>query len=113
MNANAGEWIVKDGNGNVLYKTAYPEPIEFPQPQVFQSVCGLAGPFGGSVAMPVTPKRKPFPTKKSAVGSEAGEWIVKNVNGKMLFETAYPETYTESIEFPKPQVFQSVCGMCR
>jgi hypothetical protein len=31
------------------------------------------------------PKRKPFPGKKQPVNSDAGEWIVKVVDGKRTF----------------------------
>ena len=38
-----------------------------------------------TVAMSVAPKRKPFPSKKQTVNTDAGEWIVKEVDGKRVF----------------------------
>lgn len=31
------------------------------------------------------PKRKPFPSKKQSIGTDAGEWIVRVVDGKRMF----------------------------
>jgi hypothetical protein len=45
------------------------------------------------------PKRKPFPTKKQTVNTDAGEWTVKDVNGKVVLVEAYPE----AVEVPKVQ----------
>ncbi len=37
------------------------------------------------------PKRKPFPTKKQTVNTDAGEWIVKEVDGKRLCQGSASE----------------------
>jgi hypothetical protein len=31
------------------------------------------------------PKRKPFANRKQTIGADAGEWIIKNVDGKKVF----------------------------
>lgn len=53
------------------------------------------------------PKRKPFLNRKQTVNTDAGEWIVKDVEGKKVLVDAYPksvvEKVVESVEVPKVQ----------
>lgn len=61
---------------------------------------------GVSVATGVVgPKRKPFPNMKQTVNTDAGEWIVKEVDGKRVFVEAYPTEpkVEERKEVPKVQ----------
>jgi hypothetical protein len=67
---DAGEWIVKEVEGpNGLKRVlvdAYEKHDEAPQVQ------------GGA-------KRKPFPNRKQVGRLDAGEWIVREVEGKRVF----------------------------
>jgi hypothetical protein len=86
VNTDAGEWIVKDVNGKVMFKEAYPEVVDVPKVQLFQSVCVFVGGHNSAGASAgVAPKRKPFPSMKQTVSADAGEWIVKEVDGKRVF----------------------------
>jgi hypothetical protein len=44
----------------------------------------------------VGPKRKPFPNRKQTVSTDAGEWIIKEVDGKKVFVDAYAEPKVEA-----------------
>jgi hypothetical protein len=75
VGSDAGEWCFKGVENRRL----------------FQAVSGFSGmhtigqvDLGGSVYD--APKRKPFPSKKQTVNTDAGEWIVKEVDGKRLFQ---------------------------
>jgi hypothetical protein len=49
------------------------------------------------------PKRKPFLNRKQTVNTDAGEWIVKEVEGKKVLVDAYPKIVEsiESVAVPK------------
>jgi hypothetical protein len=53
------------------------------------------------------PKRKPFLNQKQTVNTDAGEWIVKEVDGKRVFVDAYakPKIDAKVQDGPKKKPF--------
>jgi hypothetical protein len=70
VNTDAGEWIVKEVDGKRVFVDAYAEPKV--EPKVEAKVQD-------------GPKKKPFLNQKQTVNTDAGQWIVKEVDGKRVF----------------------------
>ncbi len=70
VSTDAGEWIIKEVDGKKVFVDAYAEPKV--EPKVEAKVQDGA-------------KKKPFPGKKQTTHTDAGQWIVKEVDGKRVF----------------------------